>query len=133
MRYGKESDVHRHRFDTISLGFGLLFAVLGLAFLTVPPVLVGTLPWRWLVWGGVIAMGLALLVDAVRRMDRPSGRADDADPKPALDAPAGDGDLPPGAPATDRGPGEPAPNAAAGVDDGPVGGAQADDEPRSSR
>jgi len=66
----KEPDVHRHELDVISLGFGLVFAVLGLAWLAVPLGVVDSPPWPGLVWGGVIAVGVALLVDAGRRLAR---------------------------------------------------------------
>ncbi|MDP9341732.1 MAG: hypothetical protein M3Q23_06445 [Actinomycetota bacterium] len=58
--------MRRHEFDPISFVFGMIFAVLGLAFLS-GRVDLGDLHLRWLWPVPLIAVGLALLATTRRR------------------------------------------------------------------
>jgi hypothetical protein len=69
--------MRRHEFDPVSFVFGMIFAVLGLAFLS-GRVDLGDLHLRWLWPIPLIALGLALLVTTQRR----DGREDSDPPAP---------------------------------------------------
>jgi hypothetical protein len=79
-----------HRFDRVSLVFGLLFVVFGIAFL-ISPSGVLALPWEWLIPAAIAGLGAALLIPAVtgrRRTPEPIGpRPPDVDELPPLEDP----------------------------------------------
>ena len=80
--------MRRHQFDPISFVFGVMFTVVGLAFLS-GRVDLGDLHLRWLWPVPLIVVGLALLVSTRKREARPlSGvpaPASQASPEPARD------------------------------------------------
>ncbi|MFO7549485.1 MAG: hypothetical protein R6X29_11555 [Acidimicrobiia bacterium] len=64
--------MEQHRFDAVSFVFGVIFAALGITFMVAPE------PWRllaglsygWLWAAALIALGLALVLPALRGQDR---------------------------------------------------------------
>ena len=76
--------MRRHEFDPISFVFGMIFAVIGVAFLT-GRVDLGDLHLRWLWPIPLIAVGLALLVTTQRREGR-------SEPTGAVPPPRGEPD-----------------------------------------
>ncbi len=95
--------MRRHVFDPVSFVFGMVFATIGLAFLT-GRVDLGDLHLGWIWPVPLIALGLALLLTAHRRDARPDAPAV-ASPPPAEpeDTPA-DEEPTDSVPASDREP-----------------------------
>jgi hypothetical protein len=71
--------MRRHSFDPISFVFGLMFAVLGMAFLS-GNVDLSTLHASWIWPQPLIALGLLMLFSARRRGEHESRPTDDGDP-----------------------------------------------------
>jgi membrane protein implicated in regulation of membrane protease activity len=58
-----------HDLDAVSLWFGLAFAGVGVSFL-VRPLGVFDLPWQWVAPALILALGVVVLVSAVRGLNR---------------------------------------------------------------
>lgn len=72
--------MERHRFDTLSFAFGLIYLLIGLMFLIpatpfdLAPVIAASLRWVWPV--AIIGIGAAIIVPLVRT-DRTDGTEED--------------------------------------------------------
>jgi hypothetical protein len=77
--------MEQHRFDAVSFVFGVIFAALGITFMVAPE------PWRllaglsygWLWAAALIALGLALVLPALRG-EQPAVTAVEAGPEEGL-------------------------------------------------
>jgi hypothetical protein len=73
--------MERHRFDTLSFAFGLIYLLIGLMFLIpatpfdLAPVVAASLRWVWPV--AIIGIGAAIIVPLVRT--RATSEPEDAD------------------------------------------------------
>ena len=70
----------RHELDGVSLGFGLVFAVVGTVFL-VSEVDVTRVSWEWVTPAAAIVAGAAILAATLRRLTSPPRDSANGEPQ----------------------------------------------------